>query len=215
MIGILCAMEDEAKMIIEKYNLKLDKKIKELKIYQWENIVLIIAWIGKIQATIATMFLLNYGPFEKIINIGIAGNTGKQPAKAGDVFLVNEVFQHDMYLPFEWSHLDYAKKSIKIKVFSIKAEGVNIFEKAICATWDQFIDNREKIKQIVEKNWANVVEMEAFAFLSVLREFNLLDKAIVIKSVSDTADENAHTEHEFNLDLAMENGVKVLNEIIS
>ena len=214
MIAIVCAMDDEAKMIIKKYNLEKIKETKFTKIYKNEKIVLVVTWIWKIQASIGTMLLLNYWPFEKIINIWIAGNTWKQAAKAGDVFIVNEVFQHDMYLPFEWSHLDYAKKSIKINDLKLNVEGVNIYSGAICASWDQFIDDREKIKKIVEKTWANVVEMEAFAFLSVLREFDLLDKAIVIKSVSDTADENAHTEHEFNLDLAMENGIKVLDNIL-
>jgi hypothetical protein len=47
--------------------------------------------------------------------------------------------------------------------------------------------------------------MEAFAFVSVLREFNLLDRAIVIKSVSDSADKNAILDHQINLEKAMKN----------
>jgi len=44
MIWIICAMKDEADIIIKKYNLKLDKEIKELKIYKNDKIVLIKAW---------------------------------------------------------------------------------------------------------------------------------------------------------------------------
>lgn len=215
MIWIICAMKDEADIIIKKYNLKLEKEIKELKIYKNNNIILIISWIGKIQASIAIMYLLNYGPFEKIINIWIAWNTWKTSSKAGDVFMINEVFQHDIYLPFEWAHLDYAKKSIKINNTDIKINDINVYNNKICATWDQFIDEKNKVEKIKNQFNADVVEMEAFAFLSVLREIDLLNKAIVIKSVSDTADENSHKEHEFNLELAMKNGIKVLDFILN
>jgi hypothetical protein len=34
--------------------------------------------------------------------------------KIGDIFLLSKIAQHDMYLPFNASHLDYAKKEIHI-----------------------------------------------------------------------------------------------------
>jgi len=78
----------------------------------------------------------------------------------------------------------------------------------------RFIDDEKIVAEIVVKHNAHVVEMEAFAFLSVLREFDLLDKAIVIKSVSDAANEEARKVHESNLELAMINGVKVLEKLL-
>ncbi len=214
---ILCAMLDEANIIIEKYNLKEIKTYKEISVYKWKNIVLVKGWIWKIQATMWTMILSQYGPFEKIINIWIAWNSWKEEnALPWDVFLVDKVVQHDMYLPFEWEHLNYAKWEIDIcSKINIEWADFNIFDESICATWDQFIDDENVVSQIVKKHNAHVVEMEAFAFLSVLREFNLLDKAYIIKSVSDAANEEARKAHESNLELAMINWVKVLEVLLN
>ncbi len=213
---ILCAMPDEANIIIEKYNLKKIKTYKEISVYQWENIVLVKSGIGKIQATMWTMILLQHWEFEKIINIWIAWNSWKQEnALPWDVFLIDKVIQHDIYLPFEWEHLNYAKWEIEIcSKINIEWIDFNIFDESICATWDQFIDDNKVVKNIVKNHNAHVVEMEAFAFLSVLREFDLLNKAYVIKSVSDAANEEARKAHESNLELAMQNGVKVLDVLL-
>jgi len=216
MYWILCAMDDEANIIIEKYNLQKIKTYKEISVYKWENIVLVKSGIGKIQATMGTMILLEHGEFDKIINIGIAWNTWKQQkAMPWDVLLVDKAVQHDMYLPFDGEHLNYAKWEIAVNS-KIKIDWVdfNLFEETVCATWDQFIDDEKVVAEIVKKHGAHVVEMEAFAFLSVLREFDLLDKAVVIKSVSDAADEEARKVHESNLELAMTNGVKVLEKLL-
>jgi adenosylhomocysteine nucleosidase len=216
MTWILCAMEDEANLIIEKYNLKEIRKLKEISVYKGENITLVKSWIWKIQATMWTMILLEHWEFEKIINIWIAWNSGKKEnALPGDVLLVDKVVQHDMYLPFDGEHLNYAKWDINI-CSKIEIEGLdfNIFDESICATWDQFIDDENIVSDIVKKHNADVVEMEAFAFLSVLREFNLLDKAYVIKSVSDAANKEARELHESNLELAMQNWIKVLDVLL-
>lgn len=213
---ILCAMPDEANIIIEKYNLKQIKTYKEISVYKWENIVLVKSGIGKIQATMWTMILLQHWEFEKIINIWIAWNSWKQEnALPWDVFLIDKVIQHDIYLPFEWEHLNYAKWEIEIcSKINIEWMDFNIFDESICATWDQFIDDDKVVENIVKNHNADVVEMEAFAFLSVLREFDLLDKAYVIKSVSDAANKEARKAHESNLELAMQNGVKVLDVLL-
>jgi nucleoside phosphorylase len=56
--------------------------------------------------------------------------------------------------------------------------------------------------------------MEAFSVLSVAREYEALDKCVVIKSISDKADSSASTDQEANLQLAMENGVLVLDLVL-
>jgi nucleoside phosphorylase len=56
--------------------------------------------------------------------------------------------------------------------------------------------------------------MEAFAIASACREFNLLNKLNIIKAISDDGSKNAITDHEKNLDLAMNNSVELLKEIV-
>jgi adenosylhomocysteine nucleosidase len=84
----------------------------------------------------------------------------------------------------------------------------------MCLTGDQFIDDPEKVAELKDKYSADVVEMEAFAILSVAREYDMLDKCVVIKAISDGADNEAKEAHMENLDFAMKNSVDVLELIL-
>ena len=217
-IAIITAMQEEADIIINKYQLTKDDSLWTIQKYIWEynnkKIILIIAWIWKIQASIATSYLLSaYNNLDQVINIWIAWNLSDH-AKIGDVFMINKCYQHDIYLPFDWDHLNYAKKYISLSDHEINHEdNFNIYA-WICATWDQFIDDSDILKNIKENYNADVVEMEAFAILSTAREYNMLNKCIVIKAVSDGANTDAIWDHMNNLDFAMHNSIDVLDKII-
>lgn len=222
---IITAMQEEADLIVKRFNLKEIEKKNNITIYEWlresddweDKIVLALAWIGKIQAAIAmTHILENYIP-DKIINIWIAWNLNNTDAKIGDVFLPNTFVQHDMYLPFDWEHLDYAKKAIFLEYAIWENLDLNKFWLVlnwVCLTWDQFIDDEEKVIKLREEYGADICEMEAFAVLSVARQYNLLDKCVVIKAISDWADDDARWAHMDNLEFAMGNSVDVLELVL-
>lgn len=121
-VVIITAMREEAEIIISRFALKNSKNLKNISVFEGEflthnsiKIVLVLGGIGKIQAAMATTFLLeNYQDINTIINIGIAGNTTISRLSIGDVLLPTEIVQHDMYLPFDGAHLDYAKKPILV-----------------------------------------------------------------------------------------------------
>jgi nucleoside phosphorylase len=56
--------------------------------------------------------------------------------------------------------------------------------------------------------------MEAYAILSVAKNYDALDKMVVIKSVSDGADNEAADAHVGNLEAAMKNAVIILELIL-
>lgn len=217
MIGIITAMQEEAEHIIKMYWLKNTKKMKNISIYENDNIVLALAWIWKVQASIwVTYLFLNYD-ISKLINIGIAWSLLWKNASIWDVFLVNKISQHDMYLPFDWSHLDYAKREIVINnnIFLDWDFEFKLVNNSYCLTGDQFIDDNNKVSELRGKYNADVIEMEAFAVASVAREFDKLDNCIFIKAISDWADSDAKDAHMWNLDFAMQNSLKVLEKIIN
>ena len=115
--AIITAMKEEAELIIKKFNLKETKSLKNIKIFEWtrswddweENLVLVLWWIWKIQAAIATTYLLENYSVDKIINIWIAGNLTGNDLKVWDVLLPNTFIQQDMYLPFDWYYIFYSK----------------------------------------------------------------------------------------------------------
>lgn len=223
--AILTAMPQEAELIINKYELKEVKKFQNIKIYEGsresedgkEKLVLAVSGIGKIQSAIGATYLFeNYDIF-KFINIWIAGCVRNSDAKVGDVFLPHTFICHDTYLPFDGAHLDYFKKPIFIDYAIGEDYDLQKFWlilNGICVTGDQFIDDSEKVSELREKYGADVCEMEAFSVLSVAREYDALDKCIVIKAISDLADGSASVDQENNLVVAMENSISVLDFVL-
>ena len=121
-----------------------------------------------------------------------------------------------MYLPLPWD-LDYAKWVIKIPFQSgINPDEFNFWfhENGICVTWDQFIDDAEKCNQLRIGTWADIAEMEAYAVASTAREFGILDNTVIIKSVSDWADNDANDWLFDNLEFAMWNSIEILKKIL-
>ena len=180
--AIITAMKEEAELIIKKFNLKETKSLKNIKIFEWtrswddweENLVLVLWWIWKIQAAIATTYLLENYSVDKIINIWIAGNLTGNDLKVWDVLLPNTFIQQDMYLPFEWSHLDYAKKPIFLEYAIWENYDLQKFWLIlnwVCVTGDEFVDKEERISKLRVDFWADICEMEAFSILSVARMY--------------------------------------------
>ena len=229
--AIITAMSEEADLIIKKYNLeeiKTDKIPQTVKIFEWkrknlnedcnDKIVLILAWIWKIAATLATTYLLENYDVNKIINIWIAWNLDTSgDIKIWDVFVPNTFIQHDLYLPFDWDHLDYAKKPIFLDYAiweNYDLTKFGLIMNWVCLTWDQFVDDEEIQANLRETLSGDIVEMEAFAILSVARAYNMLDKCVVVKAVSDWADNESKEAHMNNLEFAMENSISVLELVI-
>jgi nucleoside phosphorylase len=122
-----------------------------------------------------------------------------------------------MYLPFDGAHLDYAKKPIFLEYAIWENYDLTKFGLVlnwVCLTGDQFIDDDKKVSELRLDHWADLCEMEAFSVLSVAREYDILDKCVVIKAVSDWADSEAKEAHMDNLAFAMENSISVLDFIL-
>ena len=217
-IGIITAMREEAEHIIDMYQLQHISKLKTLEIYESDDIVLALSGIGKVQASIAASYLSQNYDLESYINIGIAGNLRSDSQAIWDVFIVSRVMQHDMYLPFEWAHLDYARADIELReqsFWELSWDGFTVTLWAGCLTWDQFIDDVLRVKTLAEKySYAHVVEMEAYAIAATLREYGKLESLICIKAISDGADSDAREAHMSHLDYAMKNSLKVLEQVI-
>lgn len=228
---IITAMQEEADLIIKKYWLKEvldDKSIpKWIKVFSWErkdydedatnNIILVLSWIWKIQASLATTYIFENYDVYKLINVWIAWNLDNGDVKIWDVFIPNTFIQHDMYLPFEWEHLDYAKKPIFLDYAiweNYDLQKFGLILSWVCLTGDQFIDDKQKTRELREKYSWDIVEMEAFAILSVARAYDMLDKCVVIKAVSDWADSESKDAHMNNLEFAMENSISVLELVL-
>ncbi len=209
-IGIICAMLEEAKMVIEEFKLKKNDD-QHFEVYEGGDMILLISKIGKIYATMGAKRLVQSYAIDILINIGLAGGL-KKDMKIGDVYFGEKIIQHDVFLPWEGGHLDYLKGEIYMlnEVEMLKKLGMDIKNTAIILTGDQFIDNKEKAKEL--SKIGDVVEMEAFAVASVCKVFKR--DLIVIKAISDNAMLDAKGKFEENIEIAMKNSMSVLKEVV-
>lgn len=125
----------------------------------------------------------------------------------------NTFLQHDVYIPESIDSLKYLREPIFTEYAigdDYDLEKFTLHLSGICVTGDQFIDNEDLKSEIVETYGADIVDMEAYAFLTVAKNYDALDKTVVIKSVSDGADNTAADAHVGNLELAMKNAVAIL-----
>lgn len=70
------------------------------------------------------------------------------------------------------------------------------------------------MQELRARTGADLVEMEAFAVASAARECGMLEKLLIIKAISDGADNEARDAHESNLDLAMRKSLEVLKAFL-
>lgn len=105
MVGIVVALDAEAKNVIEKVG-AVEKKAKNgKKLYfgtiENSNFVLIISGIGKVNAALSTQFLIDNFPIDYIVNFGsVGGIFGK--AEICAYYAVDKCCQYD----FDLSALD-------------------------------------------------------------------------------------------------------------
>lgn len=200
--GIICAMEEEIKTLVERLADKQEQSIADMKYYtgtiNGHEVVLVQSGIGKVQAAVNTAFLANNFQVDCIINSGSAGGIG-DGMHVGDVVLSTGTAYHDAdstafgykmgQMPgqpqiFEAdSHLRAAVKK------AAEESGLPVRE-GLIVTGDQFINSTAKIKQI-KSIFPDALcsEMEGAAVGQVAHEFNI--PYLVIRAMSDVGDEEA------------------------
>lgn len=103
MIYIATAMREEAKKIIEYYNLKKDSSVKKFQVFRNDNVTLFITGIGFVNGLVATTHLLtieNINSSDILVNIGIGGAKDPKRFQIGDVVVTNKVIDRTNEIEF-------------------------------------------------------------------------------------------------------------------
>lgn len=225
MIGIIGAMD------VEVENLKAqieNKKIETVSGVEFvsgrifdKDVVVAKCGIGKVFASIcAEAMILKYAP-DVIINTGVAG-TLTEELSIGDVAISQSVCQHDM----DTSPIGDPKGLLSgINIINIPADEIlteiaqNVIKahninckKGVIASGDQFIASKEQKDFIVSEFSAIACEMEGASIGHVCFVNNV--KFLVLRAISDSADNSSHMDYPTFLKMASENSTKVTLEII-
>lgn len=213
-IGIIGAMDCEVNQLKSKLDNAEILQVGELtfnigKINN-HNIIVVKSGVGKVNAALCTQYIIDKFKPDFIINSGIGGGIACG-LSVGDLVVGTELVQYD----FDVSAIGYARGYMCTgvnpdkptifysdknliekfeKAVSIAAPSLNV-HKGIIATGDCFISDINKKKEIREIFNASAVEMEGAAIAQVA-SINKIP-FIIVRAISDLADDCAAVEHEF------------------
>lgn len=226
MIGIIGAMDIEVNSLKALIENKQSKTISGIE-YVWgyiynKEVVVAKCGIGKVFASIcAQTMILNFNP-EYIINTGVAG-TLTNALSVGDIAISDNVVQHDMDTSplgdpvglisgINVINFNANEHLVKTAEAVLNENNFN-FKTGVIASGDQFIALKEQKDAIIKNFNAIACEMEGASIGHTCYVNNV--GFIVIRAISDSADDSATLDYPTFLKKASENSFKITLSLIS
>lgn len=225
-IGIIAAMEQEIKVLTDQLTHLEQTTIANQTFFEGEidqvSVVLVQSGIGKVNAAIAATLLINRFKTDAIINTGSAGGIG-EGLSVGDLVISDELSYNDAdarafgYAFGQIPQMPERYKADKglLEVLKEAAGSSNWDVKnGLIVTGDSFISNKDKIREIKHNfSEALVTEMEGTAIAQTCYQFST--PFVVVRAVSDVADEEASLSFDEFIDLAGKKSAEMVLKFIS
>ncbi|WP_040329260.1 5'-methylthioadenosine/adenosylhomocysteine nucleosidase [Clostridium ihumii] len=222
-IGVIGPSDNE---IMEFINKICDVKIVEYAMlkfyignYEGVEVVAVICGVCKVNAAITTQILIDKFEVTHVILTGVAGGLDKK-LKIGDTIISNDIAHHDVSKEILIEYHPYMKDIY----FRANSQLINICEKIIKSkdisnkcyvgriiTGERFITNNER-EELIERFNPLCVDMESASVAHACYVNNI--PFVVIRSISDNADEDASNSFKNNVNIAALNSMKITEEII-
>ena len=226
-IGIIGAMEEEVVRLKEhmtevKVGTKPSMEFNRGRL-NGKNVVVVRSGIGKVNAGICTQILADDYNVDAVINTGIAGSLKKE-INIGDIVVSTDALQHDM----DATNFGYPKGQIpRLAVLSFPADDklieaacdacrevnpeISVFKGRV-VSGDQFVADKELKERIIHDFDGFCTEMEgaAIAQAAYLNRIPYL----VIRAISDKADDSASMDYPTFEREAIEHCVKLVENMV-
>ncbi|WP_066889064.1 5'-methylthioadenosine/adenosylhomocysteine nucleosidase [Clostridium nigeriense] len=225
-LGIISAMTEELELLLKDMDIKEETKKANMTFYRGtlgsKDIIAVVCGIGKVNAAVCSQILISEFNATSIINVGVAGGIGKD-IYPGDVVVGTNLVQHDMdTTAFGDPHgqiprldtFDFKCNETLVKAALEACEEINeinTFSGRIISG-DQFISSVNKIKWFEEEFKAMACEMEGASIAQVCYLNNI--PCVVIRSISDNANNGAHMDYEKFIPIAVRNSTIILKNML-
>ncbi|NME83926.1 5'-methylthioadenosine/adenosylhomocysteine nucleosidase [Clostridium sp. SM-530-WT-3G] len=225
-IGIIAAMAEELEILLKDISLeekrtKANMTFHKGKLYG-KDVVAVVCGIGKVNSAVCTQILISEYNVDKIINVGVAGGIGKD-IYPGDVVVAENLVQHDMDTT---AFGDKIGQIPRLDTFDFKCdqELITVAKKACeeiseinsftgrIVSGDQFVADLEKIQWLEKEFEAISCEMEGASIAQVCYLNNI--PFVVIRSISDNANNGEHMDYEKFTPIAVKNSTKILKRML-
>ena len=227
MIGIIGAMDEEVEQLKEAMVVD-NKKEKAGMVFfsgslEGRQVTIVRSGIGKVNAAVCAQILVDDFSVSYIVNTGIAGSL-KAEIDIADVVISEDVLHHDV----DATGFGYPKGQIprmETLAFTAEKKLIEAAQKA-CAeavpdigvhvgrvvSGDQFISDKGRKAEIVEHFKGYCTEMEGAAIAQVA----YLNKVpfVVIRTISDKADDSASVDYPTFEKKAIANSVKIIKTFV-
>lgn len=227
-IGIIGAMEEEVsrlKEMMEQVTIRKKASMEfNLGILNGKEVVVVRSGIGKVNAGICTQILVDDFQVDGIINTGIAGSL-KNEINIGDIVISTDALQHDVdarefgYEPGQIPRMDVLAFKADLQMIEqaeVSSHEVNpevgVFKGRV-VSGDQFIADRRVKENIIEKFQGYCTEMEGAAIAQAAYLNHV--PFVVIRSISDKADDSASVDYPVFEKKAIENGVRLVSHMVT
>ncbi|HFE0732335.1 TPA: 5'-methylthioadenosine/adenosylhomocysteine nucleosidase [Streptococcus agalactiae] len=202
-IGIIAAMEEELKLLVENLEDKSQETVLSNVYYSGRygehELVLVQSGVGKVMSAMSVAILVESFKVDAIINTGSAGAVATG-LNVGDVVVADTLVYHDVDLTaFGY---DYGQMSMQPLYFHSDKTFVSTFEAVLSkeemtskigliATGDSFIAGQEKI-DVIKEHFPQVlaIEMEGAAIAQAAQATG--KPFVVVRAMSDTAAHDAN-----------------------
>lgn len=225
-IGLIGAMKEEVELVLgclenRRSQVKAGIEFHE-GTWQKKQVVVCKSGVGKVNAAVCTQILIDYFQVQSIIFTGVAGALHPD-LEIGDIVISTDCMQHDMdasVLGFPKGTIPYEEKSIFTadpELIAAAYESSNkLFQrkpvKGRILSGDQFIADRNTVKELYEQMGGVCTEMEGAAVAQVCSMNNVF--FVIVRSMSDKADGSAHINFaEFTV-LASRHSFMIVEEML-
>ena len=226
-LGIIGAMEEEVAQLKEKMtDLTITTKAG-MDFYDGyllgKPVTIVRSGIGKVNAGCCTQILADLFSVTCVINTGIAGSLDAA-IDIGDIVLCTDAVQHDMdavafgydlgvipRMPVSYFPADANLRTTAKAICERVNPEINVHEGRV-ATGDQFIADKAKKDFIVTEFQAKCTEMEGAAIAQAAYNNNL--PFLIIRAISDKADNSAQMDYPTFEKQAIEHTVKLMLALV-
>ncbi|WP_459502973.1 5'-methylthioadenosine/adenosylhomocysteine nucleosidase [Bacillus sp. C1] len=221
-IGIIGAMQIEIDLLLEKLDIHEEFTFAKMPFYRGifmdKEIILTRCGVGKVNAASCAQILINKFEVDCIINTGVAGGL-HGGMKVGDLVISTNVTHHDVdkgqmkrLFPFQESFI--ADQELRKLAFNscnaIGLEG-NVYEGRI-VSGECFVEDAQLKEKLIAEYKPHCVEMEgaAIGHVAYINDVPFL----VIRCISDTADDEATISYENFAKVAANQSSRVIIKMI-
>ena len=230
-IGIISAMDNEISLLLKQAKIKEEKIIAGVTYHigslNNKPVIISRSGIGKIRASSGITTLLNTFDISKVIFTGVAGGI-RDDENVLDEVIATSVVEHDYGFitddGFEWGGGDPGKKEPGEYYYcdtslinlayecAIATMGKEHVFKGVVATGDQFISSTNYVKWLQDEFNAYACEMEGASVAKVCTAYQ--KPLVILRTLSDKADGNAHDSYVNFGDLAAEQSNKIVLKML-